>query len=346
MISRQKNGADKTAQELMGDFPQGAVGVQSRPALGVNRLIGRSAAFKEIIRAIETIAPRQCPVIVVGETGTGKELVAHQIHRSSHRSKNVFVPVDCTALTGQLFESQLFGHVKGAFTGAVSDALGFFRAADSGTIFLDEIGELPLGLQVKLLRVLQESCVIPVGSTKSYSLDVRVICATNRHLKQMVLDGSFRADLYFRLGVVQIELPPLREREEDIIFLAEYFLDRQALFYNEAPKILSLAAKRILIDYNWPGNVRELANVMEHAHIISDSNEIEPSAFPDDILTMGILPEQTEGFPTLDQTKKKLVVCALQAANGRKMAAAKLLRIDHRKLSRLVKKYKLQPTWK
>ncbi len=313
---------------------------------GIDRFIGRSPAFQSVIETIKTIAPRECPVVVVGETGTGKEMVARAIHARSCRAESVFVPVDCTALSGQLFESQLFGHMKGSFTGAISDTLGFFRAAHNGSIFLDEIGELESGLQAKLLRVLQELSVVPVGSTKPYPVNVRVICATNHELRQMVLDGSFRADLYFRLNVVQLELPPLRLRKEDIPILADYFLEKQAQLYNEPLKRLSAGALKILVDYDWPGNVRELANVMEHAYVISASSHITPSSLPTEILTGGILLDSEKAFPSLDKVNERLVIRALQAVNGRKMAAAKLLRIDHRKLARLIKKFNLQPTWK
>ena len=178
-----------------------------------NFVIGTSPAFASILETINAVASRQCSMIISGETGAGKEMVARRIHNCSDRKDKIFVPVDCTTLTGQLFESQLFGHVRGAFTGAVSDTLGFFRAADTGTIFLDEISEIPLDLQSKLLRVLQESRVTPVGSVKSHQIDVRVLCATNRDLKQMVNEGKFRADLYYRLNVVTVYIPPLRERD-------------------------------------------------------------------------------------------------------------------------------------
>lgn len=307
-------------------------------------LVWQPSICLRIIEKLKTVALRDCPVIILGEAGTGKKMVARQIHVHSHRAENVFVPVDCNTLTGQLFESQLFGYVKGSFTGAISDTLGSFRVADGGTIFLDKIEKLSSVLQAKLLSVLVESRVTPVGSTKSYPVNVRAICATDCDLRQMVRDGNFRADLYFHLNGVQLELPPLRERKEDIIILAKYFLDRQAQLYNGHPKTLSPAAIKILTDYNWPGNIRELANVMEQAYILSDSNEISPSALPVDKLTEDRLPEQDQGFPTLDQVNKKLVIDALKATNGQKMAAAKLLRIDHRKLSRLIKKYNLQPT--
>jgi len=309
-------------------------------------LVWQPSICLQIIETLKTVALRDCPVLILGETGTGKEMVARQIHAHSYRAENVFVPVDCAALTGQLFESQLFGYVKGSFTGAVSSNLGSFRAADGGTIFLDQIEKLSLVLQAKLLSVFLESRVTPVGSTKSYPVNVRVICATDCDLRQMVRDGNFRADLYFHLKVLQLDLPPLRERKEDIIILAKYFLDRQAQLYNGHSKTLSPGAIKILTSYNWPGNIQELANVMEQAHIFSDSDEIRPSELPLDILTEDILPEQDRGFPTLDQVNKKLVINALEATNGQKMAAAKLLRIDHRKLSRLIKKYNIQLTWK
>lgn len=307
--------------------------------------IGRSAAFKSVEETICAIAPRNCSVIISGETGTGKELVARRIHANSKRTDKIFIPVDCTTLTGQLFESQLFGHVKGAFTGAFSDTLGFFRAADGGTIFLDEISELPLDLQAKFLRVLQEERVTPLGSIQSYPVDLRVLCATNCNLRDMLRDGKFRADLYYRLNVVNIELPPLRERRDDIVILAEYFLAKQAKLYNEPMKKLNKSAIKILTSYNWPGNVREIANVMERAYVLSKSREIGPSELSMGILTNDLLPQNDHEFPAMDDVNKKLVVRALQAAKGRKMAAARLLRIDHRKLGRLIERYNLQPTY-
>jgi transcriptional regulator with PAS, ATPase and Fis domain len=309
--------------------------------------VGRSIPFCSIFETISSVALRKSSVIITGETGTGKEMVARQIHAMSERAGKVFVPVDCTALHGQIFESQLFGHMKGSFTGAASDTLGFFRAANEGTIFLDEIGEIEVGLQSKLLRVLQESCVVPVGSTKAYSVDVRVICATNRDLKQMVRQGTFRADLYFRLNVIRIEVPPLKERQEDILPLARHFLQRQAQLYAEPVKELTPEAEQILLDYEWPGNVRELANAMEYAHITSLVNRIAPSSLPEDILAGDfLLPILDDDFLSFMQLQKRLVISALQKTKGKKMEAARLLDIDHRKLDKLVEKFNLQPTWK
>ncbi|HBG77947.1 MAG TPA: hypothetical protein DDW84_03730 [Phycisphaerales bacterium] len=305
-------------------------------------VVGTSAAFESILETISAVASRQCSMIIAGETGAGKEMVARRIHACSDRAGRVFIPVDCTTLTGQLFESQLFGHTRGAFTGAVSDTLGFFRAADGGTIFLDEISEIPLDLQAKLLRVLQESTVTPVGSVKSFPIDIRVLCATNRNLKQMVLDGKFRADLYYRLNVVTVHVPPLRERPEDVLSLAEHFLARQAELYNEPYKVLSDDTKKLLADYHWPGNVRELANVMERAYVLTSMDVITPASLPTEIIVAVPMQQgQQHRLPTLDEAQRNVIMQALTAANGRRMAAAKILGLERRKLNRLLDKYNI-----
>jgi len=304
-------------------------------------VIGTSPAFGSILETINTVASRQCSMIISGETGAGKEMVARRIHTCSDRADKIFVPVDCTTLTGQLFESQLFGHVRGAFTGAVSDTVGFFRAADKGTIFLDEISEIPLDLQAKLLRVLQESMVVPVGSVKSYPIDVRVLCATNRNLKQQVDEGKFRADLYYRLNVVTVNVPPLRERPEDVLCLAEYFLARQAELYSEPYKVLSDEVKKLLVDYHWPGNVREVANVMERAFVLTETELITPASLPTDILIATPAQDGKVRLPTLDEAQRKVIIQALNAVSGRKLAAAKILGLERRKLNRLMQRYNI-----
>lgn len=303
-----------------------------------NSLIGISPAFCSILEVVEAIAARKCPVILTGETGVGKEMVARQIFSASDRVDKVFVPVDCTTLTGQLFESQLFGHVKGAFTGAVDNTLGFFRAADGGTIFLDEISEIPLELQAKLLRVIQEAMVTPLGSTKSYPIDIRIICATNRSLPQMVKDGDFRSDLYYRLNVVNLEVPPLRQRKEDIIPLAEHFLANQSEFYAEPKKILGDSVKTLLLNYAWPGNVRELANAMERAYVLTVGEEIKSSALPFEIIIAESASYPKNELPTLDEVKRKIITQTLEFTKGRKLAAAEILGIERRSLNRLIKK--------
>lgn len=303
--------------------------------------IGKSPAFNSILETIKAVAARRCPVIITGETGVGKEMVACQIHNAGDRAGKVFVPVDCTTLTGQLFESQLFGHVRGSFTGAVDSTLGFFRAADGGTIFLDEISEIPLELQAKLLRVLQQSSVTPLGSTKSYPIDVRILCATNRDLKEMVREGDFRADLYYRLNVVNLDVPPLRHRREDILPLAEYFLAGQSAFYEESPKVLSPDAKKLLLNYAWPGNIRELANVIERAYILTMGREIQPATMPFEVIISDAEEYPNRQLPTLDEVKRKMITQTLEYTKGRKLAAARILGIERRQLNRLIDKLKI-----
>ncbi len=300
--------------------------------------IGTSAAFTSILETIKTIASRECSVIITGETGTGKEIVAHKIHDHSNRRGKIFVPVDCTTLTGQLFESQLFGHVKGAFTGAIDDTLGFFRAADAGTIFLDEISEIPLELQAKLLRVLQQNLVTPLGSTKSYPIDVRVLCATNCSLRDLVRENKFRPDLYYRLNVINLEIPPLRERREDILLLARTFLRNLADFYGEPRKHLTTRTENILLNYSWPGNVREVANAMERAYVLTSGTKIPPSVLPADILLADYSAISDSSLLTLDDAERKLISQALEITGGRKLAAAKILNVERRRLNRLIKK--------
>jgi DNA-binding NtrC family response regulator len=293
------------------------------------------------MEVINAVATRECPVIITGETGVGKEMVARQIHAVSNRAGRVFVPVDCTTLTGQLFESQLFGHVKGAFTSAVDSTLGFFRAADGGTIFLDEISEIPLDLQAKLLRVLQERHVTPLGSTKSCPIDVRVLCATCKDLQDMVRKGTFRSDLYYRLDVVRLEVPPLRHRKEDILALAEYFLHNQAFFYNEPLKSLNESAKRLLLSYTWPGNVRELANAIERAYVLTPGPEIQPAVMPFEIIISDSPSYPKDQLPTLDEVKRRVITQTLEYTRGRRIAAARILGIERRQLNRLIDKFKI-----
>jgi transcriptional regulator with GAF, ATPase, and Fis domain len=301
-------------------------------------LIGNSPSFNSVLEVVKAIASRHCPVIITGETGVGKEMFARQIHAASNRAANVFVPVDCTTLTGQLFESQLFGHTRGAFTSAVDSTLGFFRAADKGTIFLDEISEIPLELQAKLLRVLQERRVTPLGSTKAFSVDVRVLCATCKDLQDMVKKGAFRSDLYYRLDVVRLEIPPLRHRKEDILPLAEYFLDNQSAFYGEHPKVLSEDVKRLMFNYAWPGNVRELANAIERAYVLTPGDEIQSSVLPFEIIIADSPSYPKDQLPTLDEVKRRVITKTLEYTKGRKIAAARILGIERRQLNRMLQK--------
>ena len=310
----------------------------AQPAVAGVPLVGCSDAFSSLVDTVRSIAHRQCCIMITGQTGTGKEMIARKIHEYSLRAAKPFIPVDCTTLTGPLFESQLFGHAKGAFTGAIADTLGFFRAADGGTIFLDEISEIPIELQAKLLRVLQQGTVAPLGSTRIYPIDVRVICASNRNLKQMVDQNEFRADLYYRINVVNIDIPPLSQRSEDILPLANHFLGNLAAFYSEPPKRLSEKSQQILLKYPWPGNVREMANAMERAYVLTESNLIEPSALPSEILLSAYAIRPNAPLPTLDTAQQELIKEALRLTKGQKNAAAKILGIDRRRLNRLIEK--------
>ena len=251
-------------------------------------IVGESAALRRLMIEVESVAPFACTVLIRGESGTGKELIAQTIHQRSPRATSPFVAVDCTTLRDSLLESQLFGHVKGAFTGADRENVGFIRAADSGTLFLDEIGELPLVAQAKLLRCIQERSVVPVGGTRPVPVNIRVLAATHRDLRQMVKEGTFREDLYFRLHVVQITAPPLRERGSDTLVLAQHFLDQLAHLYAGPKCTLSPDACAVINTHTWPGNVRELANAMEHAFIFrGDRREIDAECLPEDIRRSG-----------------------------------------------------------
>ncbi len=240
-----------------------------------------SASMAEVDEMISKVGPTPSNVLLTGESGTGKEVAARMLHARSDRSRRPFVPINCGAIPGQLMESELFGHVKGSFTGATKDKKGLFEAANGGTIFLDEIGELDVGLQVKLLRVLQERTVTPVGSTKETSIDVRVVAATHKDLRGAVQDGRFRADLYYRLNVIQIRIPPLRERRDDILPLARHFLREMNQRFGRAFKGFTPEADNVLIQLPYLGNVRELENVIERAVALENSDEITPTYLPD-----------------------------------------------------------------
>ncbi|MBI4247069.1 MAG: sigma-54-dependent Fis family transcriptional regulator, partial [Candidatus Rokubacteria bacterium] len=248
--------------------------------LTVNELIGGSAAMQRVKEVIAKVAGADSPVLVEGESGTGKELVAAAIHRLSSRSKGPFIPVNCSAIPRELLESEFFGHVRGAFSGAVSDALGLFRGAHGGTLFLDEIAELPTELQVKLLRVLQEMQVRPVGSTKAHTVDVRVIAATNRNLEQEMNAGRFRQDLFYRLNVIRIELPSLRERREDLPALVTHFIRRFNKRFRRDVRGISPDALQALAAYDFPGNVRELENLIERAFAMGTREQITLADLP------------------------------------------------------------------
>ena len=307
----------------------------SRPARKPVTLVGHSAAMTAIKSIAATVANRHCTVMILGETGTGKEMVARYIHWRSERRNAPMIPVDCSALSDGLFESQMFGHIRGAFTGAVGESLGFVRAAEGGTLFLDEIGELSLPLQAKLLRVIQERSVVPVGDAIAKPVDVRIIAATHRDLAAMVREGTFRQDLYYRLNVVVTNLPPLRERTEDTLQLAEHFLQLQADLYDEPKRRLSEAAAATLVRHSWPGNVRELANAMESAHVLATGEEIQVTDLPARLQSPRTVSEAPSDL-CLEELERRTIAEALRRTNFSKAAASRLLGINIQRLTRRI----------
>jgi two-component system response regulator HydG len=307
----------------------------------VSRPIGKSRRFTEVLKLAEVVAPTQSTVLIQGESGTGKEVVARYIHNLSIRAEGPFLSINCGALPETLLESELFGHTKGSFTGAVRDKQGLFAAARSGTFFMDEVGEMPPSLQIKLLRVLQEREVIPVGATEPIPVDVRIIAATNRDLEEEVRRGNFRADLFYRLNVIALELPALRDRKEDLLLLMDSFLQDLAQDRSGEPKALSSEAMDAVMVYDWPGNVRELQNALEHAVVLTRGAIIEPTALPERITRRKkepLVADRVQPNPALDVVERAYIMWVLQAEGGNKTRAAEVLGIDpstlYRKLSR------------
>lgn len=303
--------------------------------------IGTHPLWLEALGLAEAVAHTDSTVLLTGESGTGKEVVARYIHELSARSEQTFQSINCGALPEGLLESELFGHVKGAFTGAVRDKDGLFTAAAGGTFFLDEIGETTPATQVKLLRVLQHREVIPVGATEARPIDTRIIAATNRELEEEIKRGTFRRDLFYRLNVIALHLPPLRDRREDIPLLAESFLERSAQQRGEPAKRLAEDAVAALVAYHWPGNVRELENAMERAVILTVGPTIPVGALPERVTerrTESFVAERVAPNPTLEVIEKAYIMWVLQSEQGNKTRAAEMLGIDpstlHRKLAR------------
>lgn len=342
-------------------FASNSIKVDQRPSAGptvgvVAPMVGAGPAMQQLKGMIGAVAPRDCTVMIHGESGSGKELTARTIHVQSRRASGPFVAVDCTGLRDTLLESQLFGHVKGAFTGADGPSLGFIRAADGGTLFLDEIGELEIKTQAKLLRCIQERSVVPLGSVKPISVDVRVICATHRNLRDMASKGEFREDLLFRLDVVQVRLPSLRERREDVLALADHFLRQLADLYGEETRTLSREAALALQGYAWPGNVRELANALEHAAVFSHGSQIAWSDLPERVRAATTAPSHaretqlaaepavggTQEIVTLEAMERELIARALRVSDGNQNRAAGMLAVERRRLYRKVAKYGLR----
>lgn len=306
-------------------------------------MLGNSAVMIKLKKMIAQVGPGDAAILIQGETGTGKELIARAIHNHSERKKNAFIPVDCAALNETLMESELFGHVKGAFTGAHIASQGLFKAADGGTLFLDEIGELPISMQVKLLRSIQEKEIRPVGSTKTTPVDARIVSATNRDLSEEIVKGNFREDLYYRINMIDLSPPPLRERADDIILLARSFIKR---FQHAASPVRDIATETIdyLLTYKWPGNIRELENVIRRAISLGKSELILPDNLPDAIYTnrteTSVPPVQRHsGDASMESYEKAAINSALTMSSNNRKEAAAILGIGEATLYRKLKKY-------
>ncbi|MFP4014849.1 MAG: sigma 54-interacting transcriptional regulator [Chitinispirillaceae bacterium] len=306
-------------------------------------IIYRSESMHNVISLADRIAPTDSPVLITGETGTGKELMARRIHSKSLRSEKPFKAVNCGALPENLIESELFGHEKGSFTGATSRKQGLFEAADGGTIFLDEVGEMPLPVQVKLLRVLQESEITPVGGTETRKVDVRIIAATNRDPEKEVEEGRFRPDLYFRLNVLLLHIPSLRERSEDILLLAEYFVAKYCGRMGRDQKIISSGGQQKLAAHLWPGNVRELENVIQRAVVLSASKKIEAKEINLPAVKTDPTDKNPQRFPTIrsarEAAEKEVIRNALRATNGNVSQTSRLIEIDRKWLITKMSEY-------
>lgn len=312
--------------------------------LGSEIIIGNDNSMKAVEQLVRKVGPTDTTVLITGESGTGKEVIARAIHRCSGRSDKPFVAVDCGSLVENLFESELFGHVKGSFTGAVETKYGRFELANGGTLFFDEIGNVSLSIQSKLLRVLQEREIIKVGSSQVVKVDVRIIAATNRELMQSVKDGTFREDLFYRLSVVPITMPPLRERKSDIPYLTNYFLEKYNKKRGKNLKGISDKAMTALIEYDWPGNVRELENAIERAIVLTENEIIQPS----DLMYYGLTVDSDTESNEDDKVKrlvdleKEYIIKALKKFNGHRGNTAESLGIDRKTLRLKMKAYGIE----
>ncbi len=315
---------------------------------GMGNLIGKSKKMQELFKMIEVVSATNSTVLITGESGTGKELVAKAIHLNSPRAEEAFVSVNCGAFTESLLESELFGYVRGAFTGATANKKGLFEVSDKGTIFLDEVGDTSLAMQVKLLRVLQERTLRRVGSTEELSVDVRIIAATNRDLSEMVAENQFREDLFYRISVIPLELTPLRHRRDDIPLLADHFLARLNASMGRKFDHISDEALKKLESYDWPGNVRELENALERAFILETSKELSAQHLPENVSTNSRMRSNAtfpdEGFDLelyVENLQKNFLEEALRRTNGVQVKAAELLRMSYRSFRHYMQKYNI-----
>ncbi len=302
---------------------------------GKIEFVGKSESIKNILKLANKVAKSDSTVLITGESGTGKEMLARYIHENSLRKSKPFVAINCSAMPETLLESELFGYKKGAFTGAYKDRMGLFRIADGGTILLDEIGDMPMHLQSKLLRVLQTHEITPLGSDSSVNVDVRVIAATNKDLREEMEKGSFRQDLYYRLNVVELHLPPLRERLSDIPELVEYFIDKYSMLEGKNVEVTDDIMK-IFMSYHWPGNVRELENIIERLVVLSDGGKLDVSLLPENMISTG-----SKG-KLLERMEIELIKKVLRDTGGNKTQTAHILGIDVATLYRKIKKYKIE----
>src|SRR3989454_946959 len=354
LVDQLRRAVREVSESLKWKKEAGYLRRELRRLTGLDNIIGQSPKMKEIFDMIQTVAPQTSRILITGESGTGKELVARAIHENSQRAQAPFITINCGAFPETLLESELFGYMKGAFTGAADNRQGLFQAAHGGTLFMDEIGNMSLTMQVKLYRVLQEGKVRPVGSTEEADVDVRIIAATNKDFEKEIAEGRFREDLYYRLSVIPILVPPLRDRREDIPLLARHFLERFRKTMEKPIEAISPEAMTRLESYDWPGNVRELENTMERAVALESGSEISLRELPDRIAGYSGSSTGTLGAPPADfpaegldfakevaQAERRYLQAALEKAGGVRTRASELLKISYRSFRHYAKKHNL-----
>ena len=354
LVDQLRLAVHEVSESLKWNKEAGYLRRELRRLTGLDNIIGQSPNMRAIFDMIQTVAPQTSRVLITGESGTGKELVARAIHENSVRAQAPFITINCGAFPETLLESELFGYMKGAFTGANENRQGLFQAAHGGTLFMDEIGNMSLTMQVKLYRVLQEGKVRPIGSTEESDVDVRIIAATNKEFEKEIAEGRFREDLYYRLSVIPIQVPPLRDRRDDIPLLARHFLERFSKTMEKPIEGISPEAMTRLESYDWPGNVRELENTMERAVALETGREISLKVLPDRIAgysgsSIGVPEGQAAGFPVggvdfekeIAAAERRYLQAALEKADGVRTRASELLKISYRSFRHYAKKHNL-----
>ncbi len=355
LVDQLRRAVREVSESLKWKKEAGYLRRELRRLTGLDNIIGQSPKMRAIFELIQTVAPQTSRVLITGESGTGKELVARAIHENSNRAQAPFITINCGAFPETLLESELFGYMKGSFTGANENRQGLFQAAHGGTLFMDEIGNMSLTMQVKLYRVLQEGKVRPIGSTEEGDVDVRIIAATNKDFEKEIAEGRFREDLYYRLSVIPIQLPPLRERREDIPLLARHFLETFRKVMEKPVESISPEAMRRLESYDWPGNVRELENTMERAVALESTGEVSLRVLPDRIAGYsggstlagsegGVMAFPSEGVDfekEIAEAERRYLQVALEKTHGVRTQAAELLKISYRSFRHYAKKHNL-----